>query len=207
MTCGRHFLDLDRNRLLVAFGITFLMMVVEFVGGLLSGSIALISDAAHMLVDTLALGCSALAAYWSGRSGAKKIGDYYVGEVYAALTNGIILVGVAIFIIIGAVRRFISPQEIQSGLMMAVAAIGLIANMAGIFLLHEGSHKNINVRGAFLHIVSDTLSSAGVIVGGMVIYFTGWYLIDSLLGFLIALMILRGGISLIKDAAKVLIKR
>ncbi|MDP1629575.1 MAG: cation diffusion facilitator family transporter [bacterium] len=198
---------MNRNRLLVAFGITFLMMVVEFAGGLLSGSIALISDAAHMLVDTLALGASALAAHFAAKESAKKIGGYYVGEVHAALGNGVILCGVAIFIIYSAVNRFFNPREVQSVLMTAVAVVGLGANLIGIFLLREGSRKNINVRGAFLHIVSDTLSSAGVIIGGAIIYFTGWYLIDSILGFLISLMILRGGIGLIKDAAKVLIKK
>jgi len=204
LSCGRHFLDLNRNRLLVAFGITFLMMLVEFAGGLISGSIALVSDAAHMLVDTLALGASALAAHWAGKEGAKKIGHYYVGEVHAALANGVILAAVAVFIIIGAVRRLINPREVQSVLMMAVAVVGFCVNLIGIFLLHEGSHKNINVRGAFWHIVSDTLSSAGVIIGGLVIYFTRWYLIDPILGFIIALMVMRGGIGLMKDAMKIL---
>ena len=204
MSCGKHFLDLNRNRLLVAFGITFLMMVIEFIGGWISQSIALISDATHMLVDTLALGTSVLAAHWAAKPNAKRIGDYYVGEVHAALMNGIILCGMAIFIIYGAVNRFLNPKEIQSILMTAVAIVGLGVNLIGIILLHKESHKNINVRGAFLHIVSDTLSSLGVIAGGVIIYFTGWYLVDSLLGFLIALMIMRGGIGLIKDATKIL---
>ncbi len=206
MSCGNHFFDLDRNRLLAAFGITFLMMIVEFAGGIISGSLALVSDAAHMLVDTLALGCSALAAHLAAREGAKKIGGCYVGELYAALMNGVILAGVAIFIIYSAYQRFLNPKEVQSVLMLAVAAIGLIVNVFGIFLLRRGSKENINVRGAFLHIVSDTLSSAGVILGGIIIYFTGWYLVDSILGFLIALMILRGGIGLIKDGIKILKK-
>ncbi len=206
MTCGNHFLDLSRNRLLVAFGITFLMAAVEFVGGLLSGSIALVSDAGHMLVDTLALGAAFLAAHFAGKEGAKKIGGYYVGEVHAALANGVILCGAAVFIIYGAVNRFLNPREIQSGLMVGVAAVGLCVNLIGIFLLREGGRKNINVRGAFLHIVGDTLSSLGVIAGGIAIHFTGWHSIDSLLGFLIALMILRGGIGLIKDAAEILRK-
>jgi len=203
---NRYFLDLDKNRLLVVFGITFLMMVVEFIGGILSGSIALVSDAAHMLVDAFALGCSALASFWAAKEGVKKIEGCSVNELRIALMNGIVLVFVAIFIACSVWQRFFNPNEIQSGLMLTVAVIGLFVNIIGIFLLHHGSKKNINIRGAFLHIVSDTLSSLGVIIGGIVIYFTGWYLIDSLLGFLIALMILRGGIGLIKDSIKILIK-
>jgi len=206
LPCGKHFLDLDKNRLLAALGITFLMMIVEFIGGWISGSIALVSDAAHMLVDTLALGAAFLAANFAAKEGAKKIGDYYIGEVHAALANGAILCCMALFIICGAVNRFLNPREVQSVLMTAVAVVGLCVNLIGIFLLREGSHKNINVRGAFLHIVGDILSSLGVIAGGIVIYSTGWHLIDSLLGFLISLMILRGGISLIKDAVKILRK-
>lgn len=183
------------------------MMVVEFVGGWLSQSIALVSDAAHMLVDTLALGVAFLAAHFAGKKGAKKIGGYYIGEVRAALMNGVILCGMAIFIIYSAVNRFLNPREIQTVLMTAVAVVGFCVNLVGIFLLREGSRENINVRGAFWHIVGDTLSSLGVIAGGIVIHFTGWHLIDSLLGFLIALLILRGGIGLIKDAVEILTKK
>lgn len=207
MSCGKHFLDLNRNRLLVAFSITFLMMILEFIGGLFSGSIALISDAAHMLVDTLALGVSVLAAHWASKAGVKKIGDYYIGEVYAALMNGVILCGVAIFIIYGAANRFFNPKEIQSILMTTVAIVGLGVNLVGIILLYKRTHKNINVRGAFLHIVGDALSSVGVIIGGIIIYFTGWHSLDSVLGLLIALIILRGGIDLIKEAIKILKKK
>ncbi|MDO9069133.1 MAG: cation diffusion facilitator family transporter [Deltaproteobacteria bacterium] len=187
--------------------LTALLMLVEFAGGWLSGSLALISDAGHMLTDVLALGLSLLAIRFAVTpANAKKTYGFYRLEILAALLNGVTLIVLSGYIFYEAWQRFSSPTEIKSGLMIIVALAGLAVNIAGFFVLRASSRDNLNVRGAFLHVVGDLLSSVAVIIGGLIIRFTGWLLIDPILSVLIGLMILKGAYGLVKESVDILLE-
>jgi cobalt-zinc-cadmium efflux system protein len=196
-----------QRELLIALGITAAIMVAELIGGLLSNSLALLSDAAHMFTDVLALLLSILAFRFSTRPPTRKTTfGFHRLEIFAAQINAGILVFLSIFIFYEAYKRFLEPEPIKSLLMMIVAAIGLGANMASALILHRSSKKNLNVRASFLHIMGDLLSSAGVIVGGFIIHFTGWFVVDPILSVLIGLVILRGSYSIVMETANVLLE-
>jgi cobalt-zinc-cadmium efflux system protein len=187
--------------------LTALLMLVEFAGGWLSGSLALVSDAGHMLTDVLALGLSLLAIRFATTpANAKKTYGFYRLEILAALLNGVTLIVLSGYIFYEAWQRFSSPTEIKSGLMIVVALAGLAVNIAGFFILRSSSRENLNVRGAFLHVVGDLLSSVAVIIGGLIIRFTGWLMIDPILSILIGLMILKGAYGLVKESADILLE-
>lgn len=188
-------------------GLTAGFMAVEFIGGWLSGSLALISDAGHMLTDALALGLSLLAIRFSAApADGKKTYGFYRLEILAALLNGVTLIVLSGYIFYEAWQRFHSPAEIKSGIMIIVAATGLLVNIAGFFILKSPSKDNLNVRGAFLHIVGDLLSSIAVVAGGVVIYLTGWKAIDPILSVLIGLVILKGAYGLVKESVDILLE-
>lgn len=192
--------------LLIALGITSIVMVAELVGGLLANSLALLSDAAHMLADCLALLLSIVAFRFSSRPPTNRnTFGFYRLEIFAAQINGGILVFLALFIFYEAYHRLLNPEPVKSLLMMSVAGVGLLANMASALVLHKGSRKNLNVKAAFLHIVGDLLSSVGVIIGGIVIYFTGWFVVDPILSLMIGLIILKGAYGVVKETAAVLL--
>lgn len=196
-----------RKGLLMALSITLLMMLAEVAGGIISNSLALLSDAGHMLTDTLALGLSYFAMKFAVMPATeKKTFGFYRLEILAALVNGVILVFVSIFIIYQAYQRLISPQPVQGGLMLVVAGLGLIVNVAGALFLMRFRKTNLNIRGAFLHIVGDALSSIGVITGGAIIMYTGWYLIDPILSILIAVAIIIGAGALVIESVNVLLE-
>ena len=187
--------------------ITAVFMLVEFIGGWLSGSLSLVSDAGHMLTDVLALGLSLLAIrFATAPANAKKTYGFYRLEILAALANGVTLILLSGYIFYEAWQRFSSPTEIRSGLMIAVALAGLAVNIAGFFILRSSSKENLNVRGAFLHVVGDLLSSVAVVIGGLVIRFTGWLLIDPILSVLIGVMILKGAYGLVKESVDILLE-
>jgi len=197
----------DKKPLVIALSLTFLMMIIEVIGGILSGSLALLSDAGHMLTDTMALSICLLAAVFASRPATKnKTYGFYRLEILSALFNGAILMLIAIYIFYTAIRRIIDPVEVSGGLMLIVAIAGLAINLAGAFVLHRGSKENLNVKGAFLHVVSDAVSSVGVVVGGLIIISTGWYLIDPILGILIGVLILRGALSLVFESVNILLE-
>ena len=193
--------------LLLTLVLTAVLMLVEFAGGWLSGSLALVSDAGHMLTDVLALGLSLLAIRFAiTPANAKKTYGFYRLEILAALLNGVTLIVLSGYIFYEAWQRFSSPTEIKSGLMIVVALAGLAVNVAGFFVLRSSSKDNLNVRGAFLHVVGDLLSSVAVIIGGLIIRFTGWLMIDPILSVLIGLMILKGAYGLVKESADILLE-
>lgn len=197
----------DQRRLLIALTITGVMTIVELVGGILSNSLALLGDAGHMFTDTLALSLSFFAIGLARRpADAKRTYGYLRAEILAALLNGAILVGIGGVIFYEAYRRFNEPPEIEGGLMLVVAAIGLAANLAGIFFLHSASRQNLNVKGAFLHMWSDALSSIGVIAAAGVILLTDWNYADPLISILIGILILRGAIQLVWESGNILLE-
>ncbi len=193
--------------LLIALSITVLMMLVEAVGGVLSNSLALLSDAGHMLTDNLALLLSLFAMKFSTMPATeRKTFGFYRLEILAALLNGIILVIISIYIVYEAYQRLVHPQPVQGGLMLIVALIGLIANIIGALFLFKHSHSSLNIRGAYLHILGDALSSVGVVIGGGIIIYTGWYLIDPVLSMLISLVIIYGSWSLVTESVNILLE-
>ena len=193
--------------LFIALGITTVVMITEFVGGLLANSLALLSDAAHMLADILALLLSIVAFRFSSKSPTNRTTfGFYRLEIFAAQINGGILVFLSLFIFYEAYLRLLQPEPIKSLLMMIVAAIGLLANAASALALHKSSRKNLNVKAAFLHIMGDLFSSAAVIIGGIVIYVTGWFAVDPILSIMIGLIILKGAYGVVKETAAVLLE-
>ena len=193
--------------LIIALIIVLSIMVAEVIGGLLSGSLALLSDAGHMLVDALALGLSMFALTIARRpSTPTRTYGYHRVEIMAALANGTTLVLISIYIFYEAYQRFLEPTPVQAPLMLAVAAIGLLANLAGILLLRKASRHNLNIKAAFWHIVGDTISSVGVIIGGVIIVFTGWYIVDPIIAVIIGFIILWGAARLVIESADILLE-
>lgn len=196
-----------RRDLLIAFAITMVMMVAEAVGGLLSNSLALLSDAGHMLTDNLALLLSFFAMKFATMPATeKKTFGFYRLEILAALVNGIVLVLISLYILYQAYLRVMHPQPVEGKLMLVVAVVGLVANIIGALFLHKHSHANLNIRGAYLHIIGDALSSIGVVIGGGVIISTGWSLIDPILSMLISLVIIYGAWSLVAESVSILLE-
>ena len=180
---------------------TGVIFIVEVIGGILSNSLALLSDAAHVLSDVLSLGLSWLAIYLSTRPATNsRTYGYHRTEVFAAFINGASLVAISGWIFYEAVQRFIQPEPVKSLEMLVVAVIGCVANMLIVWLFHGEGGRNLNVRSAMLHVIGDTLSSVGVIVGGVLIYWTNWYLVDPILSCAIALVILIGAWRVTKES-------
>jgi cobalt-zinc-cadmium efflux system protein len=196
----------DLRRLLVAIGLTGVIFVAEIVGGLYSGSLALLSDAGHMLTDVSAQVISLLALLLATRpANAKKSYGYRRLEILAALANGVLLVALSAFTLYTAVRRFGAPPEVKTDVMLVIASIGLVANAVAAFLLH-GSHS-MNVRGAYLHIMSDMLSSLAVVVGGVIMWWKhGLYALDPVLGCIIGLLVLVSAWRLVREATDELLE-
>ncbi len=193
------------SRLKLSVFITALFFIVELTGGFLSGSLALISDAGHMLSDLLSLLLSLVAMILATSIATpKRTYGLHRTEILAACINGILLVIVSLIIIREAYQRFLSPAPIQSGIMIGVAVIGLIANLAIIRLLH-GSH-DLNMRSAFLHVLGDTLSSIAVIGAAVWIYFTGQFIIDPILSLIIATIIIGTALGLIRETISILLQ-
>jgi cobalt-zinc-cadmium efflux system protein len=195
----------EKKRLRWALVLTAVIAVLEVIGGYLTNSLALMSDAGHMLTDISALGLSLLALWFSGKpANLKKTYGYLRLEILSALANGVLLLGITVAIAIEAVHRFNSPAPIDLGPMAAITLIGLIANLWALGILHH-SHS-MNVRGAFLHIVGDTLSSIGVLIGAGVMAWTGWLRVDAIISLGISVIIVVGAYRLTRDAVDVLLE-
>lgn len=201
---GRH---LQGNRLRIVLVITGLFMVAEVVGGILANSLALLADAGHMLTDVLALGLSLVATRFAMRSpNPEKTFGYVRLEILAALVNGALLLGISVWIAWEAWSRIQSPQDVDGPLLLTVACLGLIVNLIGATLLHEHATDNLNVRGAYLHILGDLLGSVGAIGSGIIIILTGWTPADPLASIIISGLILIGAWRLTKEAVEVLLE-
>lgn len=202
----RRLASADR-RLVIALVIVSVMLVAEVIGGILSNSLALLSDAGHMLVDALALGMSLVAMRIARRppTSTRTFG-YHRVEIMAALTNGVVLFVTAGAIFYQAYQRFSDPPPVEVGLMVGVAIIGLIANLVGIKLLRTASRGSLNIRAALWHIIGDTISSVGVIAAGAIIYFTGWLVVDSIIAMVIGGIILWGAVRLVRDSSDILLE-
>lgn len=196
----------ERRGLLLALATTTLIFVAELVGGWLSNSLALLADAGHMLSDALALLLAYLAITFAMRPATpSKTYGWHRLEILAALVNGVALVVISLFIIWEAWDRFVDPPRVDTGLMMAIAVVGLLANAVGLFFL-SGHGQSLNMRGAYLHVLGDLLSSVGVVLGGAVMWVWGVYWVDPLISVLIAVVIVVGAWRLLRESVDVLLE-
>jgi len=195
------------SRLKMVIIITAIVMGIEVVGGFLTNSLALLSDAGHMLTHLFALGISFFAIVLATRPVTKeKTYGFYRAEVLVAFVNGIVLLFLTAFIFYKAIFRIISPQPVAELEMLLVAILGLAANGAGIFLLHGVGRGDINVKSAFLHLIGDTASSGAVVLGGLIIYYTDNFLIDPLISILICILILIWAGKLLAESTNILLE-
>jgi cobalt-zinc-cadmium efflux system protein len=195
----------ERTRLLFALAITAVIALLELVGGYLTNSLALMSDAGHMLTDISALGLSVLALVFSSKpANIRKTYGYLRLEILSALANGVLLLGITVVIVMEALHRFNSPTPIQLGPMAIISALGLTANLCTLALLRHA--HSMNVRGAFLHVLGDALASLGVLIGAGVMAVTGWLRADAIISAGISLIIVAGAYRLVRDAADVLLE-
>ena len=197
----------NRRALGLALALTLVIVVVEVVGGVLTGSLALQADAGHMVSDVLAMSVALIAIWMATRpASAERTFGYQRVEVLAATANGAVLLLVAAYVFWQASRRFADPPEVESGLMLAVGAAGLVANIASALILRSQQAESLNVRGAFYHVLGDLLGSVGVIVAGIVMLATGWFLADPLASVIIGLFIVFGAGRLLRDSLAVLLE-
>lgn len=192
----------NRTRLLAAFLVTAVFMVAEVAGGILSGSLALLADAGHMLTDAAALLMALLAVQFAQRKpNARHTFGLLRLTTLAAFVNAIALVVITVLIVWEAIVRFRHPEPVAGGFMLTVAVAGLLANLLSFWLLHRGSEeKNLNVRAAALHVLGDLLGSVGAIAAALIIIYTGWTPIDPILSILVSVLVLRSAWALMKES-------
>jgi len=196
-----------RGRLASVLALTLGVMVVEAVGGVVSGSFALIADAGHMLTDAsglaVALGASVLAAR---PATSRRTFGWQRAEILAALANGLVVATVGVLVLIGGIRRIVQPAEVESGLMLGVALLGLAANAVGMLLLRRGRHESLNVRGAYLEVLGDALGSVAVVVAAVVTLTTGFTRADGIASVAIAALVVPRAVLLLREVVAVLLE-
>ncbi|HAJ37974.1 MAG TPA: cation transporter [Chloroflexi bacterium] len=193
------------KRFLIAIGITLAILVAEIVGGLWTGSLALLADAGHVFLDVFALVLSFAAMRLSLRpADSRHTFGYHRFQVLAAFINGATLLLISFEIFREAWARWQAPEPILAGPMLVVAVVGLVANLLVAFTLHEHDHDDLNTRSAFLHVLGDAISSVGVIAAGAIILFTGWYWVDPLVSVLIGVIILLGAWRVLRESTHIL---
>jgi len=197
----------NMRRVVIALLLTGSFMVVEVIGGILSGSLALLADAGHMLTDTMALALAAVAFQVCKRpADAKLTYGYHRFQILAAFVNGLSLLFIVGWILVEAVDRFLAPTEVLGKTMLVVAAAGLVVNLIAFAVLHGGDRENLNIRGAAVHVAGDLLGSVAAIVAALVIIYTGWTPIDPILSVAVAMLILRSAWILVKRSSHVLLE-
>jgi len=209
---GRHSHEVTattahRNRLIVVLVITFAVLIAEVVGGLIAGSLALLADAGHVLTDATGLIMALIAASLATRAATvKRTFGLQRAEVLAALGNALLLVAVAVWVLIMAVDRLRDPVDIRSGLMLAVAVVGALANLAGLLVLRPAQSKSLNMRGAYLEVFGDFVGSLAVIVAAVLILITGWTPFDAIASLAIVILIIPRAWSLLREVVDVLLE-
>ena len=195
------------SRLIISAGLNFATTVAQVIGGILSGSLSLISDALHNLSDTAALLISFFAVRLTKRKNTEaQTFGYKRAEILAALFNACVLVVVSVFLFKEAFLRFMHPRPVNSMLMLSVASLGLIANIVSVLLLKGHAHKDLNIRAAYVHLFSDFLSSIAVIIGACAIFISKAYWIDPALTFLIGIYVLKEGYKIIQESTRILMQ-
>ena len=197
----------NRRRLTITLVLVAAYMLAEVIGGLLTNSLALLADAGHMLSDAGALALS-LFAIWIAQKPATstRTYGYYRTEILAALANGATLIAISVYIFFEAYGRIGEPPEVRGGLMMGIATGGLLVNLIGLWILNGGKSESLNVRGAWLHVLTDALGSVGAIVGGALIWALGWNWVDPVVSVLIGLLVIYSSWALLKETVAVLME-
>jgi cobalt-zinc-cadmium efflux system protein len=196
-----------RKRLIVVLVITLGVLIAEVIGGLIAGSLALLADAGHMLTDSTGLIMALIAAALAARAATvKRTFGLQRAEVLAALGNALLLVGVAVWVLIMAVERLRNPVEVHSGLMLVVALVGVLANLAGLLVLRPAQSKSLNMRGAYLEVFGDLVGSLAVIVAALLILITGWMPFDAIASLAIVVLIIPRAWSLLREVVDVLLE-
>lgn len=199
-----------RGRLAAAFAVIFIFFLVEAAAGFWTNSLALLSDAGHMLTDVIGLGMALaaiqLASRFTGNRSSSHTFGLYRLEILAAFVNALLLIGVALWVLIEAVRRLFSEPEILSDQMLVVAVLGLVANLVAFALLREGASESINVEGAYLEVLADTVGSVGVIIAALLMRWFGWTWVDPVVAALIGLWIVPRTIRLGGRAVRILLQ-
>lgn len=197
----------EKGKLLLSLSITLVVMVAEFVGGLLTQSMALVGDAGHMLTHAVAIGLGLLALYIASQPACHhRTFGLYRAEIVAAFVNGLFLLAVTALIAYHAIERLLNPQPVLAGHMLWIALLGLAVNVASIFILH-GSHKHdLNIKSVFFHLFADAVSSVAVVVAAVVMHFTSWTFIDPIITLGITLIILYWAHGILRDSGKILLE-
>jgi cobalt-zinc-cadmium efflux system protein len=197
----------DSRRLAFALALTSAYTVAEVVGGLLTGSLALLADAAHMLSDNISLAVALFAIWLAAKpTSPERTFGYKRAEILAALANGVTLVAISIWIFVEAYHRFSDPPEVLAGWMLVVAAIGLVVNVTAGLILWRSRGVSINVEAAFRHVLADLLGSFGVIAAGLLILTTGWLPADALISVLIGVLVLASAWTILRDSTRILLE-
>lgn len=197
----------NKKNLVIVLGLTSTYLIAEVIGGFWFNSLALLADAGHMLTDVMGLALALLAIWFAEKPATpERTYGYYRFEILAALTNAVILIGISLYILYEAYERFLDPPEVESTGMLIVAGIGLIINLFGMWILYGGSKESLNMKGAYFEVLSDMLTSIGVIIAGIIMLTTGWYYADPLLSAGIGLFILPRTWKLMMDAVNVLLE-
>lgn len=197
----------NKKNLLIVLALSGTYLIAEVIGGIITGSLALIADAAHMLTDVVGLLLAFIAIKLGERKAtAEKTYGYYRAEILAAVINAVVLLGISIYVLYEAWIRFSNPPEVQSESMLIVAAIGLIVNIIGMMILRKSSGESLNMKGAYFEVLSDMLTSIGVIVAAIIMLTTGWYYADPIISALIGLLIFPRTWRLLMEAVNVLLE-
>lgn len=186
--------------------LSFFILILELAGGFFTNSLALLSDSAHILVDLLALLIAYFSMHLSKRNSTEKFTfGYHRAEIFAAIVNGIVLIFVTLYIFYESYKRFLVPQEIKAPQMLAISIVGLLANFYVVTKMRD-EKQNLNVRAAYLHVLSDTVSSIGVVMAGFLVILTGNHIFDVIISAIIGLLILASSIGLLKESVHVLME-
>lgn len=197
----------DRARLRLVLLVTGSVIGVELVGAWLSGSLALLADAGHMVTDVAAVALALSASYMAGLPAtSRRTFGYHRAEILAALLNAVVLLGLCGYLAYEGVRRLLDPVEVESGIMLAFAAVGLLANLVSLRLLHGRQHESLNMKGAYLEVLGDLLGSALVVVAAVVVMATGFTRADPIASLVIAALVLPRSYTLLRDAVSVLLE-
>lgn len=198
-----------RSRLRIVLGLSFTVLLIEAAAAWVTGSLALLADAGHVLSDTVGLAMALAAigiAQIEGGKDSRRTFGYHRAEILAAALNGLVLIALSVWIALQAIGRLSEPHTVDGSLMLAAGTIGLLANIAGLLLLRAGAQESLNVRGAYLEVLGDALGSIAVMVAATLIWALGWYLADPVASLLIAAMIVPRALSLLRDVVDVLLE-
>jgi cobalt-zinc-cadmium efflux system protein len=206
-SCINRYPRTGLTRLWLVLGLTILTLLIELAGAWISGSLALLADAGHLMTDGASVGLTILTAWLATHPPTdQRTFGHLRWEILGALINGGVLVLASVWIVIEAIERFHPPEPVRGGVLFAVAAGGLIANILALLLLHRDKDGSLNLRGAYLHVLGDLLGSAGAMVAGVIIYYKGWLIADPIISIVLALLILGGAVRLVRESLEVLLE-